>query len=62
LVAFGDSVTGISYGDPHFVKFSGDTFNYQGFGEYTLSTIADVEVQTRQEPCNTGVNCNAAVK
>ena len=60
-IVFGPSITGISWGDPHFAKFSGDTFHFQGFGEYVLSRVADVEVQARQEPCNTGVTCNAAV-
>lgn len=50
-----------SWGDPHFVMFNGNTFNFQGYGEYVLAQLGDLDVQVRQQPCASGVTCNMAV-
>jgi hypothetical protein len=64
--------TGGSYGDPHLTDFSGDLYDFQAAGEFTLlkSTTDDFEIQVRQQPVprsphvflNISVNTAAAMR
>ncbi|HZV26430.1 MAG TPA: hypothetical protein VFG00_09070, partial [Acidothermaceae bacterium] len=53
-----------SGGDPHFVDFEGDLFDFQAAGQYTLlqSTTDDLQIQVRQhEVAHTGVAVNTEI-
>jgi hypothetical protein len=53
-----------SGGDPHFVDFEGDLFDFQAAGQYTLleSTTDDLQIQVRQhEIGHTGVAVNTEI-
>ncbi|MCP4843560.1 MAG: hypothetical protein GY901_00475, partial [Actinomycetia bacterium] len=58
----GGSGTCRSWGDPHFVTWSSNKWNFYGTGDFYLARSCDGEfvVQTRQEQCFT-VSCNTAV-
>jgi len=54
-----------STGDPHYLTFSGDTYDLQGVGEYVLYKSAHLEVQTLSFPfgqTQTTVNVAAAIR
>jgi len=54
-------ITCMSHGDPHYARFNGTFFDFQGKGDFLLASWGGNTVQTRQDVCSSGITCNKMI-